>query len=836
MSALTPARPSQALPLVSIQTVRPLLACLASLALLTSCAGAATGRATSAAAGPVDPLADPPELDATPGFSVRVRPLPTPGRVQLALFLDAGSLDASPPQVATLAAHALERRLEGVGGFDPVRARVTPDATRFSLDCNAEDAERCARHLGTVLEAGTIQASELAEAHATLRSSRVSAAGDPVRNAEVQALQALLGGGAAGLFPLGQATDDAGATPAAVQAFIDAHDGSNRALLLAQGDLAPDALERVRETLGDLPHSAEARRARELQSADNVAVEVGHANAVAVAVRARDGEHARHMLRLVQDPVFATGPEPLLPNAAAFELRSAALLLLSLPADRLQAPPLAAATRLAALALRAADAPVTERPSAAPESGLGWGDAWAARQPPGTSQEPAGVGTLGLGLSVAGGRGDALGEEDPDQPLRSATRTQLAAALAQAQRLARPWTGSDASLAPLVTPSGASSSDEDSAWQPLTLAFENGGRLHSALSPTGRGGVLVAFEGGPGEDSESLHGRAALSAAALASRCRRLLGAMGGVRVSTLVHGDRVGLWFEDTSAGWPRLLDVAARCALELHPAETDLHEAKRELILQLGPDGSDLQMRGWVAEALSPGQPGSVAPNGSADRLDAIRLGDVQRALSSLRVGRRSHVVVMAPAPPAVMARRVAPRLASLDAGARFDPTRRRAIADSPHSVAWAGATLEHARVVVAFRDPVDPDELPAGAAAFTQAHLGLAHATAVAARLRAAGMSVRWAEGSGGAYGHWSAVAIDTTLVNIADLPARVEGALREPLALPDLLHTLRSAPPTTLREFARRILPELDVARRMRSGPRYIIARPQPAEAMRRRRGR
>ena len=52
-----------------------------------------------------------------------------------------------------------------------------------------------------------------------------------------------------------------------------------------------------------------------------------------------------------------------------------------------------------------------------------------------------------------------------------------------------------------------------------TTRLQNGSLLRVALSPTGENGVLVAFDGGPGEDGEPLHGRASLAIRALAQRC-----------------------------------------------------------------------------------------------------------------------------------------------------------------------------------------------------------------------------------------------------------------------------------------------------------------------------
>ena len=71
---------------------------------MAGCAGSHT------TAPPTTPRVSPEDDDATPpyepAFSWLVRPLPTRGAVRLVLYVDAGSRDSTPPQVATLAAYA----------------------------------------------------------------------------------------------------------------------------------------------------------------------------------------------------------------------------------------------------------------------------------------------------------------------------------------------------------------------------------------------------------------------------------------------------------------------------------------------------------------------------------------------------------------------------------------------------------------------------------------------------------------------------------------------------------------------------------------------------------
>ncbi len=793
-----------------------------------------------------------------PEFSWFVRPLPTQGTVELALYIDAGSRDAAPVQVATLAAHALAARLGADSGQPPVRVQVTPDASAFVLTCPAEQLLACAAHLTALLRPTPLAASELTAAHVQLREARSGAHADATRSAEAAALRALLGAEANGLFPLGEAEHDVDASAALVQAFVDAHYGSQRALLLAEGDVDAHALDALGLELREAPAAPRQRESRQLPNGGGVAVEVAHESAASVALRARSLEHARAIVHLLRDPAFLTNA-PLPPlDLAAFELRGGALVLLTLPTARLQGRPEDAARELAVLALRASDAadvlpwresPLTDEtgdhaiewasrswPGAGTVRALG--ERWAARQPDETREAAATFpqDALGLGVSVDGGRADALDEADPDARVRRATEATLREALTRATRQARPWEDEASLLEPQFALPEVHGTDRvappEVLWAPVDATLPNGALLRVALSPTGENGVLVAFDGGPGEDGEPLHGRAALAITALAQRCVRMLGAMDGVSVATRVAADRVGLWFEDSGAGWARVVDVAARCAIEHVPDDADLEDAKRALLTELGAEGSEARMRGWVATALSPSQPGRVAPAGAAERLDAVRVGDVTRALERLRVGARTHLSAFVHASPRRVARRVAPRLASLSRGEIFEPVRSRALGNSPHAVAWLGGAPEHARLLVAFRDPVPPSDHDA-----PESHLGRAHAAALAARLRGIGLDVIWASGDGGAYGHWSAVAIETTVDTLDGLPARIEAALRADLVLGPTLTELARPRTLSLGEQALRALPGVLAAPGTpAAGPRYVVARPQGAEAMRRQNGR
>ncbi|MCB9628500.1 MAG: insulinase family protein [Sandaracinaceae bacterium] len=825
------------------------------LLLMAGCAGSHT------TAPPTTPRVSPEDDDATPpyepAFSWLVRPLPTRGAVRLVLYVDAGSRDSTPPQVATLAAYILAARLSTDSGASRVQPHVTPDATGYELECAAADVVRCAERLSGLLRPSSVSAAELANARRRLRDDRARAAGDETRGAQAAAVRALFGSAAAGLFPLGAAEHDEQATAAELQAFLTAHYGSQRALLLAEGDIDAGALDELGARIRRSPHAQRERAPRDLTGRAGVAVEVANANAAAAALLARDGEHARAVVQLLRDPAFvgevATGAIDL----TAFELRGGSVVLLTVPSTRATTSPDVTAAELATLALRASDAAdaATWRSDAPRDSAStlpleppprGWpgagsiealGERWAARQP-GPAASATRVftrGLVGLGVVVDGGRADALDAADPDAATRSAAEAALRDALARAEHGASPWLGRAPLEAAFALPSAPAEADAAALrrWDPVEATLPNGARLNVAVSPTGESGVLIAFDGGPGEDGEPLHGRTALAVAALAERCSRMLGALDGVQVATRFDADRVGLWFEDAGAGWARVTDVAARCALEHTPDDADLQDAKRAVLMELGPEGSDARMRAWVAAALSPAQPGRVAPLGSGERLDVVRLGDVTRALEQLRVGARTHLVAFVRAQPRRVARRAAPRLAALTAGESFEPTRSRALGDSPHAVAWLGATPDHARLIVAFRDPVSGD---AGRGA-SPSQLGRAHAAALAGRLRSIGLDVVWVGGDGGAYGHWSAAAVETTLDALDALPARIEAALRPELPIASVLTELGRTPALTLRERALALLPPGPAAPPTPSaGPRYVVARPQGAEAMRRRGGR
>ena len=190
----------------------PLRAALITALATAPLLGCARGTASATTPGAVHaPLADDGEaLPHEAELTWFVRPLPTNGTVHVTLFLDAGSRDATPPQVATLAAFALAERLSRGDGGPRVDPRVTPDATSFELTCPATELSACVRRFEAVLRPDALAPSELVAAHRRLRGDRARAVADETRAAQAAALRALFGAEAPQLFPLGEEQQDAG--------------------------------------------------------------------------------------------------------------------------------------------------------------------------------------------------------------------------------------------------------------------------------------------------------------------------------------------------------------------------------------------------------------------------------------------------------------------------------------------------------------------------------------------------------------------------------------------------------------------------------------------------
>jgi hypothetical protein len=206
---------------------------------------------------------------------------PTPGLVQLSLWVDAGSRDVSPPQVATIAAWIAAGRADA-----DLQTYVLPDGIEFSTQCVSRELEKCLTRMRNALNARNPKESELSAARTRLVEDRLRAqALDRLRSADRLALKALMSRGAESLFPLGDRRADDRVTKDAVDAFLRAHFGPDRALLVAVGELRASDLSRAVKKAFINNSKARAERAQRTLGivSEAIAVEIGAIDAITIS-------------------------------------------------------------------------------------------------------------------------------------------------------------------------------------------------------------------------------------------------------------------------------------------------------------------------------------------------------------------------------------------------------------------------------------------------------------------------------------------------------------------------------------------------------------------------
>ncbi len=579
------------------------------------------GLGCGAPARPARPSApDEPALEEAAGLRLLAVPRPTPGRVWLSLWIDAGSRDASPPAVATVAAWA-------VAPAD-AEARALPDGVELARGCDAAALDACVRSLAEALGARAVGPERLSASLERLHHDRARADADPSRAADALALEALLGPGAT---PLARAEDDARIDADAVRSFLTDHFGPDRALLVAVGDVHPDAVRAAAErAFASLPAARRARATRGAPATD-ARVEVGDGDALSAVTTfasAREAVAAAHRLiaRLdgAQADVFP------LRGTTAVMVRGAALEP-GVLVDRMR--------EVHEETERDAALPTPEDPRALAR----WhGARWVA----GRGETSGG---LGLGALVAGGRADRL-VDDPDAPLRERVRGTLTAALADGPAFDGP-VGESSAAARL--PNGARVAGE-------------------RLAGTDNLAVSVLFDGGAREETAREHGTTALLAAAAARACdegaARELGAPAGalgISITPRVGPTRFGLTVSGPRERWPEITYLAARCARPRELRPETIERARAEVATTPGLAA--------LALALSPDAPGRIiaAPEGAvpAQRDELVRWRD------RVAVGARARIGIAGDVP----LREAVTRLARIVA--RYPEGR------PPSSAAWSG-----------------------------------------------------------------------------------------------------------------------------------------------------
>ncbi|MCA9581254.1 MAG: insulinase family protein [Myxococcales bacterium] len=256
--------------------------------------------AIGCAPAPIPPAKVPdPSFNRHGALRVAVVPEPSPGWMDLSLWIDAGSADGSPPQTALLAA-----RLAATDANLSRAATVYPQGTAFHLRCRTAQAPHCTETLLRILSTRHTSAPELASAKGQLERDRQRSNADGLRTVEEGAIRTLLGDESAeALFPFGIAEDDASVTAETIETFWADHYGPSRALLEIRGDaswsLVDGALKAVRSSL---PEARRHRLERRIPEGDGVrtATPEGDGKWAAVALRTTDGSHAQRAVRALR--------------------------------------------------------------------------------------------------------------------------------------------------------------------------------------------------------------------------------------------------------------------------------------------------------------------------------------------------------------------------------------------------------------------------------------------------------------------------------------------------------------------------------------------------------
>ncbi len=593
------------------------------------------------------------QREAGPDLAARTQP--SNGVVELSVFIDAGARDAEPPQVAAVAAQlAAERAGEGVTG------RVWPEGSELTLRCNTREVVACTLRLARGLSARAPSKAEVERLVARLSEARrAAAAADPGRQAERLALHALLGDHAAGLFPLGEARDDASVDAARVGAFLAAHYGPQRALLVSAGELSIEQLSaasthafkrspRASDQRGGRPTlEGEPRVLAEVDARDSLAIallapNLQRASAVAAAVRARLRQ--QRLAREVRGHVFP--------------LRGGAVALLRVDTGQPSRALRASGHELARIRIEG-------EPQLAPKSaddGLGAllhqaGLRWLVRGEVGASD----LLELGGGVTVTGARADRTREEDPDDARRSAVTERMRAALDSGREAAEPELLGE--------------HDAESA----RVSLHNGTRIHVVARSGERVAIAVRFEGGSAEEPPLLHGRAALLAMATATACAgRGPGALEerlteiGASLEPRVDADSWGLLLTAPAERALAATQLAMDCAIDPWLARRHVTTARSRARTRLGGREGPRELRARVAEVLAPEHPGALAPWGSVDGVANASLDAVRDLAHRTQRGSGLSVGLVGPVEADTMAAMIARRAALLPARGDGRPTR--------------------------------------------------------------------------------------------------------------------------------------------------------------------
>jgi predicted Zn-dependent peptidase len=677
--------------------------------------------------------------DGGPDLAVITRP--SGGIAQLSLFIDAGSRDADPPQVATLAAWLSAK----AAGAD-VEGRVWPDGVELALACHTSELAACVAKLARGLALRQVKPAELALAQKRLtQARRESEAADPKRGADRLALQALYGETARGFVPLGRAQDDSQLTAGQVNSFLAQHMGRGRLLLVAAGDLDTDVLAKAAGAFSRVPRATHARAQRSAAPSDEGGVRVGveDQGALSLALAAPDLGQAQTVAAALQARLERDALA-LKVSGHVFAVRGAALALLRVDTHEPLLVVRAAAHELERLRREGVAQGVAQANSERLiELTRRFGARWIAGEPP-RSQGLA----LGIGLVVEGGRGDRLHVQDPDTELHASWQERATSAWKEGLALGEPHvTGqSDDQTASLVLDNGAHIELRRRASEPLVVA--------------------VRFGRGADADPPPLYSRAALLATLAATTCGgtlpRQLGARLrelGARLEPRVDPESWGLLLTAPEKTWQASLSLALDCALHPTLERQELAAARLALKERLGAALGEGELRAAAAEVFSPSAPGEIAPWGSPSRQAAVSLAALRELWAQSRRGPSVAVSAVGPLPLQETAAFIARRLSDLSAkpAASASPSRppaANAMGETP-KISQPTLGLALFRVQMTGADP-------AGAQAFI---------AVMRAELGAGGITASWHDAGVTTDSGWAVLALSGPADQLAAVSARL-----------------------------------------------------------------
>ncbi|MFW6051928.1 MAG: hypothetical protein ACODAU_12180 [Myxococcota bacterium] len=620
------------------------------------------------------------------GARVAVMARPGEGDVALSLWIDAGSRDAEPPQLATVAAFVAA---DAAG--PEFEARVLPDGTEIHGSCRAAEVSDRIRALSKALGTREVSTDALVTARRRLTRHRRRAAGDEGRRAHRLALRGALGTAADKFFPLGSADADERLQADAVEAFLARHYGPSRALLAVAGPVDANAVGDAAEAaFGPLPGASDRRAERPaIAPRAGVAVEVGRDGWLVAATPVHGAGHGAAVARAVLDGPLRdridSGRSARL-DATTFQVRGGAWVLVRVGGlSDLDGAARELAFELGRVRLEVAPEHATPPPAEDPPAALtrALGEAWVVGAPPDPPADPPEAPVVGLGAIVPGGRADRPSERDPDAVLRRGARNRLAGTLREASGALAP------KLRGPIHGDGAS------------VVLGNGARIEVQRRPKHRRVALsVRIAGGAGTDPPTLHGRAALLATALAHGCRGggdgiPTGAGPSWSLRPVVAHDAVGLVVEAPRAAWRAALDRLLGCLASPRLAVSSARTALLDALADEPP------FRAWVGRAVSPGAPGLVAPWGAPTTLAHVQAGDLARLWARAREGAKLAVVVEGEVPAREVVLRAARRLARLPSGSLPATATPGPLPKNPIRTRWDG---EGVAFLMAWRLPED------------------------------------------------------------------------------------------------------------------------------------